>query len=141
MILSSPQDLGYFFLNLNDGLGLFEFVFEARILFLQSGNLLGKRIDLLFFSSPFFWGHDVQEALVPLSPPGGQVGGIQPFPPKKGAYLSGLGAGIGFLKYVKLVFGRKFPPGFVFQDFRVRICLNRGCINQFYSFIFHDSPT
>jgi hypothetical protein len=129
-------------LKLDDGFRFLELKPKPFVLPLESGIFLGKWILLGFFPPTLLGGHRVQDALVPLPPPGGQVGRIESLSSKQGAQLTGLNTGIRFLKDIKLVLCCEPSSRVLLGDLWIRSL--RGllsCKNQIHCSFFHDLPT
>src|SRR5215470_1842660 len=102
-ILQTKQ-IGEFFLDLNDGFGALELRFQAFDSTAQGCIFIGQRIGL---RAALFGRQRLQSAFRHLLTPMSQVRRIESLTAKKGSYLAGLRAGVGFLKYSPLVFGGK----------------------------------
>ena len=69
-----PQDLGYFFLNIDDALGLPELFSKTLVFFLQLGDFFRRGIFFGGLTSPFLWCHGFQDSGITLATPTGQTG-------------------------------------------------------------------
>ena len=94
------EQLRYFFLNVDDQFGFFQAFSQARVLALQACNLC--RLWILFRAA-LFGCQPIQFPTLALPAPGGDVRGIQPFPPQQGALLSRLPTGFILLQNAVLV--------------------------------------
>jgi hypothetical protein len=105
-------------LDLNDGFSALELRFQVFDPTAQGGIFIGQRIGL---RAALFGRQGLQSAFRPLLAPMDQVRRIESFTAKKGSYLAGLSAGVGFLKDAPLVFGGK-PTALGFRfDLRINL--------------------
>jgi hypothetical protein len=81
--LRYPQDLRDFFLNLYDGLRLFQFIRELFVITFKPGNFLGKGINLSGLPPSFLGRKAVQHAFIALPEPCVDIGMIKTFSAKK----------------------------------------------------------
>src|SRR3990170_737654 len=116
----NPQDLGEFFLNLDDRLGLAElgcqplgFPLEPLVFGDQGGVGVGLPPTTL-------GGQGGQRPFVPLLPPSAQVRRVQTLATQQDAELAGLGRAIGLAENAKLVLGRETSSHGRLQHGRVR---------------------
>ena len=93
VFLRYAQDLRDFFLNLNDGFSLLEFLCKSPVLAFQSGNFLGHRVDLFGFSATFPGQQAMKRPLVTLFAPGADIRMIEPLSTKQSTDLTGHGTG------------------------------------------------
>src|SRR6185369_8795553 len=103
------EDLGDFFLHLNDGFGLTQFAAQPLILLFQlpqalPGCRLGIRLAAAGGPQPF--SPPLLEKLAPLA----QVRGVEPLFAQQGSELSGPLTALGLLDDLELVGGGKLPP-------------------------------
>lgn len=84
-------------MNINDGFGLLELAPQTGILGPETLVLLGQGIDG-GLSASLPGGESVEFALLPLTPPCSQVGGVQALPAQQGADGALLTAGLGLLQ-------------------------------------------
>jgi hypothetical protein len=111
-ILFDAQNLRYFFLSLNDDLGLSEFVLQALVFPFQVGHTFVERILRLGFSTSLCRCEAIENALIALFAPAGKVGGIQPLLSKQGTDLTRLSALVGLFEDAQLIGGGKPSTGF-----------------------------
>ncbi|MGH9834089.1 MAG: hypothetical protein ACREBD_15270 [Blastocatellia bacterium] len=105
-------------MDLNDGFGALELRFQTFDPTAQSGIFIGQWIRL---RAALLGRQRLQGTFGPKFPPMGQVRRIESLTAKKGSYLAGLRAGVGFLKDAPLVFGGKLTAiGFRF-DHRIHL--------------------
>src|SRR6185503_9091570 len=116
-ILQSKQ-IGEVFLDLNDGFGALELRFQTFDPTAQGGIFIGQRIGL---RAALFGRQRLQSAFRHLLAPMGQVRRIESLTAKKGSYLAGLRAGVGFLKDAPLVFGGKLTALWFSFDLRINL--------------------
>src|SRR5271157_928346 len=101
----NPQDLGEFFLNLDDRLGLAE-LFRQPLSFPLEPLVFGDQGSVgVGFPATTLGGQTGQRSCLALLPPGAQVRRVQPLAAQQGAELAGLGAAIGLAKNATLVLG------------------------------------
>jgi len=108
-----------FFLNLDDGLCLFESMFKAPVLSLQLSHPLCQRVLRLFFPAPFLRTQGPQLPLITLPAPCGQVRKVQALAPKQPPNLTGCGTRIGFFENPKLVLGGESAPRLLLHNLGV----------------------
>jgi hypothetical protein len=89
------------------------------ILFLQDIDPLAQRIGLLSLGPSPSGRKGLKRSLLRLTPPGRQMGRIQPLPPQERPQLTGLAARLRFLENPKLVGPWKPPPNRSLHHFRI----------------------
>jgi hypothetical protein len=104
-----PRSSEIYFLKFNDGLSLLEFTEEPIVGTAQLVVFLDQRVLPTGLAASFLGPEGLEGAGVPLPPPGGQVGGVEPLPAQQDANLPRLAPGVGFLQDTQFI-GRGETP-------------------------------
>ena len=119
-VIGTPSISREFFLDVDDGLGMVELLFEPANLMLELRDTRSQGIDRVCLPTPFLCAQSGQGALASLTTPPRQSRRVQPLSAQQRPELSGLGAGVGLLENGEFVLHRKTTAPRLVRNFGTR---------------------